>query len=112
MATTNAASSVTSSGATLNGGVNPNGQATTAWFEWGSDPTLATFSSTSSQSLGSGSTVIPFSESISGLSSYGTFYFRAVGSNSSGMQKGAIKSFATGEDYSSCWGQHHPGFAR
>ena len=97
--TTNAATSVTATGATLNGGVNPNGQATTAWFEWGSDPTLATFSVTSNQSLGSGSTVIPFSESISGLGSNGTFYFRAVGSNSSETQKGAIESFATREDY-------------
>ena len=97
--TTTAATTVTYSGATVNGGVNPNGQATTAWFEWGTDPTLATFSTTTNQSMGSGTTVIPFSESISGLSSYGTFYFRAVGSNSVGTQKGAIRSFTTGKDY-------------
>ena len=42
--TTNAATSVTGSGATVNGSVNPNGQATTAWFEWGTDPALTTFS--------------------------------------------------------------------
>jgi Lysophospholipase L1 and related esterases len=97
--TTNAATSVTGAGATVNGAVNPNGQATTAWFEWGTDPTLGAFSSTSGQSLGSGTMVIQFSESISGLSSYGTFYYRAVASNSGGTWKGDIKSFATGAYY-------------
>jgi len=38
--TTNAANAITTTSATVNGGVNPNGLATTAWFEWGSDPTL------------------------------------------------------------------------
>ncbi len=56
MTTTNAAASITISGATVNGGVNPNGQATTAWFEWGTSPALATFSVTSNQSVGSGTT--------------------------------------------------------
>jgi len=42
---TNLATSISSSGAMLNGGVNPNGQATTGWFEWGTSPTLSTFSS-------------------------------------------------------------------
>ena len=44
---TSAATSVTTTGARLNGSVNPNGRSTTAWFEWGTSPTLATFTSTS-----------------------------------------------------------------
>ena len=39
--TTNAATSITTTSAVLNGDVNPNGYATDAWFEYGTDPTLA-----------------------------------------------------------------------
>ncbi|MCP2501014.1 MAG: GDSL-type esterase/lipase family protein [Deltaproteobacteria bacterium] len=95
--TTNAATAITATGATLNGGVNPNGAATTAWFEWGTSPTLSTFSVTPNQPIGSGTTVIPFSESISGIAC--GLFFHGIGSSSVGMQKGAIRSFSTGEDY-------------
>ena len=94
-ATTNAATSVTSGGATLNGGVNPNGAATTAWFEWGTSPTLATFSSTTSQSMGSGTTSQPASAALSGLASGTPYYFRAAASNAAGTVKGSILSFTT-----------------
>jgi lysophospholipase L1-like esterase len=90
---------MTSVGATLHGGVNPNGTSTTAWFEWGTDPTLSTFSVTSNQSVGSGTAVISFSVPLSGLSAYQTIYFRAVASSSGGTRQGTIKSFSTGEDY-------------
>jgi lysophospholipase L1-like esterase len=98
-ASTNPANSITINSATLNGGVNPNGAATTAWFEWGTSPTLATFSATSNQSLGAGTTTILFSASISGQESWKTYYYRAVASNSGGTQKGEIKIFPTGEYY-------------
>ncbi len=94
-ASTNAAASITISGATLNGGVNPNGQATTAWFEWGTSPTLATFSATSNQSLGSGTTSQAVSAALSGLASGTTYYFRVAASNAAGTVKGSILSFAT-----------------
>ena len=97
--TTNAATSITTTGAVLNGDVNPNGFATDAWFEWGTSPTLATFSLTASQPLGSGMTALSFNASISGLSPWSTYYYRAAASNSGGTQKGAINSFPTGEYY-------------
>jgi len=40
------ATSVGATGATLNGNVTPNGLATTAWFEWGTDSSMTTFGST------------------------------------------------------------------
>ena len=98
-ATTNAATSITISSADLNGVVNPNGTATDAWFEYGTDPTLSTRKNTASQSVGSGFTALPFSVSVSGLTSYETYYFRAVASNAGGTQKGAIKSLPTGDLY-------------
>jgi hypothetical protein len=89
------ASSITSSSATLNGNVNPGGQSTTAWFEWGTDPTLSSSSSTAAQSAGSGSTVFGFSASLTGLPASTTHYFRAVASNAGGTVRGNILPFTT-----------------
>ncbi|MBE0568290.1 MAG: hypothetical protein IH577_01255 [Deltaproteobacteria bacterium] len=96
---TNAATAVTGAGATVDGSVNPNGQETTAWFEWGTDPVLSTFSSTAGQSVGSGTTVQAVSAALSGLSPGTAYYFRAAASNAGGTQKGEIKSFSWGGDY-------------
>ena len=92
---TNPATSVTTTGGVLNGGVNPNGLSTNGWFEWGTSPTLATFSSTSSQSMGSGTTSQAISATLSGLASGTPYYFRVAASNSSGTSKGTIASFST-----------------
>jgi lysophospholipase L1-like esterase len=94
-ATTTPATSITMDGATMNGGVTPNGLATDAWFEWGTDPTLATFSATSSQSLGSGTSSQTVNATLSGLSPGTTYYFRVGASNSAGTSKGAIVGFTT-----------------
>jgi lysophospholipase L1-like esterase len=93
--TTNAATSVTATGATLNGNVNPNGLATTAWFEWGTDPTLATFGATPNQSTVSRNGNKAISATLSGLTSGTTYYFRVAASNSAGTLKGSIASFST-----------------
>ena len=78
--------------------MNPNGAATTAWFEWGTSPTLATFSSTASQSLGSGTTSQAVTAALSGLTSGTTYYFRVAASNSAGTVEGIDRQF-----------QHHGG---
>jgi CubicO group peptidase (beta-lactamase class C family) len=93
--TTNAATSVTEAGGTVNGAVDPNGQETTAWFEWGTDPGLSTFSSTAGQSVGSGTTVQAVSAALSGLSPATAYYFRAAASNAGGTAKGSILTFST-----------------
>ena len=51
--TTTTATSITTTSAVLNGTVNPNGRATNAHFEYGTDPSLTTFSS-AAQAVGSG----------------------------------------------------------
>lgn len=81
--------------ATLNGSVTPNGLATNAWFEYGTDPTLTTSTSTASQSLGSGTANVPVNATLSGLSAATTYYFRVAGSNSAGTTRGSILSFTT-----------------
>jgi len=97
-ATTDAATSITLSSAALNGTVNPNGFETTAWFEYGTDPSLSNPRTTDNQLIGSGFTALPFQKNISGLTSpYTTWFFRTVASNAGGTQRGAIRSFPTGE---------------
>ena len=75
--------------------MTPNGQATTAWFEWGTDSTLATFSVTSNQSLGSGTTSQAVTVTLSELSFGTTYYFRMAASNATATTKGSIASFST-----------------
>jgi hypothetical protein len=94
--TTLAADNLATTSATLHGEVNPNSLATQAWFEYGTDNTLATIDNvTPSVNIGSGSAVVPTSANISGLASGGTVYFRAAASNLAGEQKGTILTLST-----------------
>ncbi len=97
IATTMAATALTTTTATLNASVNPEGSATTALFVFGTDPALAagTFS-TNSVSLGSGASPTTFTGSLTSLTPNTTYFFRVVATNSAGTTKGAILSFATG----------------
>jgi phosphodiesterase/alkaline phosphatase D-like protein len=82
--------------ATLNGSVTPNGLATTAWFEYGTDPNLTTSFSTTNQPLGSETSNVAVNATLSGLSTETTHYFRLAASNSAGTTRGSILSFTTG----------------
>jgi hypothetical protein len=93
--TTSAASSVDSITATLNGSVNPNNASTTAWFEWGTSSTLATYSSTVAQSIGSGTSAVSVTANLPNLTPSQLYYFRVVGQNSAGIQRGSILNFIT-----------------
>ncbi len=94
-ATTGAASGVTSSGAVLSGTVNPNGTATEAWFEYGTDPGLSGASRTSTQSIGSGNADVPINATANGLAAGTTYYYRVCASNGSGSASGAIAGCTT-----------------
>ncbi len=95
LVTTNAATNVSSTSAILNGTVNPNGSSTTAYFEWGTSSTLATSSTTTSQSIGSGIRDSIVTANLTGLSASTTYYYRVVGQNSAGTSRGSIVSFTT-----------------
>ncbi|HKQ52026.1 MAG TPA: Calx-beta domain-containing protein [Pyrinomonadaceae bacterium] len=93
--TTAAAASVTSASATLRGAVNPQGNATDAWFEWSTSQTLSTYNTTAAQAVGSGSASASVSQGLSGLSPGTTYYFRAAAANDGGTTRGSILSFKT-----------------
>jgi hypothetical protein len=91
--TTQAASALTSSSATLNGTVNPNGQATSYHFDWGTSQSY--LSSTSTQSAGSGTGNVAASANLTGLSPGTTYHYRLVATNGSGTTNGSDGSFTT-----------------
>ncbi|MCK9420319.1 MAG: DUF1566 domain-containing protein [Nitrospirae bacterium] len=91
--TTGSASSIGANSATISSTVNPNGLATSVWFEYGT--TTGYGSSTSSQSIGSGSSLVAVSTPLTGLAPSTPYYFRAVGQNSAGTSYGAGQSFTT-----------------
>jgi len=93
--TTLAATSVGTTSATLNGNVNPNGLPTDAWFEWGTSPTLVTFSTSSAQALGAGTNPLSMTAALSGLISGTTYYYRLAASNAAGSAIGSIADFTT-----------------
>jgi len=90
--TIQAASSVGSSCATLNGSVNPNGAATTYYFVYGSGGTV---SQTATFSVGSGSSAASVQATVCGLTPntlYGCFLYAA---NSGGSASSGTDGFTT-----------------
>jgi Concanavalin A-like lectin/glucanases superfamily/FG-GAP-like repeat len=79
------------SNATLNATANPEGLATIVWFQWGTTPSLG--NNTLAQAAGNGVGNLTFSNVLSGLAGGGTYYFRAMASNSAGVINGTTLSF-------------------
>jgi hypothetical protein len=93
--TTNAASALSSSGATLNGMVNASGFQTTVTFEYGETVSYGdTVPASPSPVAGSSDTAV--SAVIMGLSSNQAYHFRVVGQNIADTAVGADMTFTTG----------------
>jgi uncharacterized repeat protein (TIGR01451 family) len=97
--TTNTATNVTQSSATLNGYVNPyNNTNTTRWFEYGTTQSLGY----STSAINHGSTATNINDTISGLLNNTTYYYRAASQSLSGgsyrSSYGSILSFTTGNN--------------
>lgn len=95
--TTGSTTLITSSSATLNGTVNPNGLSTDYYFEWGQ--TTSYGNQTTSVSAGSGETAINVSEDITGLTDSTTYHYRLVAQNSEDTSYGNDMNFMTGETF-------------
>lgn len=95
-ATTNAASSITSTGAVLNGSVNAKGNATSLLnFQYSTVSDLSsgvtTVTPTPNQATGSSDT--PISATLTGLTTGTTYYYRVNVANINGSNSGQILSF-------------------
>ncbi len=96
LATTQAASNVTSTAATLSGSVNPEGAATSVSFIYGTDPTLTTgTTTTTAQQIASGTSAVLVNAALTGLQPNTTYYFKVVATNSVGTTVGSISNFTT-----------------
>ena len=93
-AATGAATSITVSSATLAGTVDPNGRATTWYFEYGTSTSYG--SKTAERSAGSGSNAVGVSAPVSGLTPGRTYNFRLVATSDGGTARGANQRFSTG----------------
>ena len=94
-ATTQTASPVTATGATLKATVNPEGSATTYQLEYGTTTSYGSKIPLSPKSIGSGISNVSISEAISGLSQATTYHYRVVASNAAGTSYGADKTLTT-----------------
>ncbi|NCA78014.1 MAG: hypothetical protein EOM90_16935, partial [Alphaproteobacteria bacterium] len=91
---TSAATAVTPTSATLNGTVNPNGLATTWYFEWGT--TTAYGNTTAVTSAGTGTTTVSVNAGITGLTGGVTYHYRLAATNTDGTSYGADMTFTYG----------------
>ena len=90
--TTNPATNVTSSSATLNGSLDPHGLTTSVHFQYG---TTTSYGSTTPMQSHTGNTYLNISANISGLSASHVYHFRIVATNSAGTKVGSDKTFTT-----------------
>jgi plastocyanin len=90
--TAESATGVTDTGATLKGSVNPNGEATKYWFEYGTTTGYGTQTTTIENVTTSGSK----SASVGGLTANTLYHFRMVAENGTGKTEGADRTFTTG----------------
>ncbi len=92
-ATTGPTTAVGPAGATVTGSVDPGGQSTTWYVEYGTSTSYG--SKTASASAGSGSSAISVSAELSGLKAGTTYHYRIVATNGAGTDRGSDAVFTT-----------------
>jgi trimeric autotransporter adhesin len=88
-----AASSIADTSATVAATINPNAATTSYVVEYG--PSLSFGQISTPASIGAGTTGVPVSAGLSGLTANTTYYYRAVATNSVGTAFGTVRSFKT-----------------
>jgi len=94
-ATTEAATAVRYEEAALEGSVNPEGLATSYWFEYGETTSYGTKIPISPESVGSGTSNAYVSKVATGLKESTTYHFRVVAESEAGTAKGEDATFTT-----------------
>jgi len=91
--TTQPATDITATGATLNATVDGRGASATYHFDYGDGSSYG--SSTKEQNVPSGTGAFAVSQSVSALSCETVYHYRVVGTNAGGQTAGADRSFIT-----------------
>ncbi len=86
------ATSITSTGAVLNGRVMPGGLATTYWFEYGTSPAYGQVTAT--QNLAASNSFSAITANVTGFPAL-TYHYRLVASNARGTSYGINQTFTT-----------------
>ena len=94
-ALTGAASAISQTTATLSGGVNPNGAATTYHFDLGATIAYGMSWPTSDATVGSDSADHTVMAAVVGLAPGTTYHYRVVATNSTGVSYGTDQTFTT-----------------
>ncbi len=92
---TRPATGISTTIATLEALVNPNGLPSVAWFEWGPENDPGSFVSTPERDVGSAFTDQAFSEGLTGLEPGTSYFFRAAARNSIGTSRGEVLQLTT-----------------
>lgn len=92
--TTDPATGIAGSEATLNGTVNPSGLATSAWYEWGE--TTSYGNTEPVHVLANNYNDVPISDTITNLKASTTYHYRVVAQNAGGTTYGNDQSFVSG----------------
>jgi subtilisin family serine protease/DNA-binding beta-propeller fold protein YncE len=92
---TTAPSGLSSSKATLNGSLNPDGVSTTYRFEWGTTTSYGSSVPVPNASAGSGSSLVAESEGLTGLQAGTEYHYRLVATNAKGTVYGEDVAFRT-----------------
>lgn len=90
---TEPATQITPTSATLHGSAQPNGSETVVWFEWGT--TTGYGQSTAPANLGSGDSPVLMNATLTDLSPATTYHYRLVASNAVGISYGSDRTFLT-----------------
>jgi uncharacterized protein YjdB len=86
---------ITPTHAVLLGAIVQDGGPYNVWFEWGTNPTLSTLTSTTPSNCGVEEITCMYGYALHGLAPNTTYYYRIVGSNAGGRVLGGIESFTT-----------------
>jgi len=92
--TTEAATNLTASGATLNGTVNANNATTQYWFAYGTSASALSKTTAKTGAL-TGTKATAVNATLTGLTANTTYYFQLQASNAEGTTPGKVLSFKT-----------------
>lgn len=93
--TTEAATGITETSATLHATVNPNGWGTSYQFEWGPTTEYGNTVPAEAKALGDGSSSVAVSQPITGLQEGTTYHYRISATNAAGAETGEDETAAT-----------------